>query len=467
MPLSFNNATGNLFNRLGKLAALIKNAKSYQTTQQTAMINTTTGVVAQYNGEPDIQALMGSAYIGQLNGFGGIGSLAQSIARSTINRMVFRDNPQLFQTLTTAQTLTSLQEVIRQMKTAGATVLAMTVAATATAFAGRGNAAVVVSVRRPLDGLVLENAFAETIKLVCTDDSYTGNATAGNETVRATGTGQQTDLFAFDWPLGSDGQTDLQAIDGNSDVSGGNLLTNSGFANFTSNVPDNWTLSVGTAGTHVFKETGLVYDSGAALRLAGDGSTLVALQQTFNSASGTLGVLEPAEQYPVNLFLRRDGTAAAAGVLTVELVDGSGVVIKDNNNADNSFTINLTTLTTDYTAYNGVFRTPTIMPSSYAIRYRMSTALSNGRSVYLDKAAVGEEMDQLYTGGPYLAVFAGSIPLLKDDLATVAITNSRGSGGTLDTWQTAMFRLFNNEIQGEELLLPSSATPTIADALIG
>lgn len=468
MALSFASAVGNLFNRLGKAALLIKQMRSYQTSQLANMTDTVNGVVAQFNAEPDVQALMGNQYIGLLNSAAGVGNFAQGLAASTLNRMIFRDNPQLSQTLQAQTTLSSLKELIRQMKAASASVLAMTIATTNGSFTGTGNGAINSSVRRPSDGLVLENTFAETLRLTCTSDSYDGSATAGNESLALTGTGRETNVFAFNWPLGSDASTSLNAIDGNEDNSAGNLLTNSGFEDFTSNVPDNWDLEVGTAGTHVFQEVTLIYDpsGGEALRILGDGSNLTQIRQPFNDSTGTVGALEPATQYSFNVWARRDGVAPGAGVLTVDLWnETTGAVINDNNGTPNSFTIDLTGLTTSYLPQRGVFRTPSILPSTIYLRMRLSTALTTGRSVYFDKASLGL-MTQAYTSGPYVAVHAGSTPFLIGDLGTIAVTNSRGAAGVLDTWQTAFTRLFP-EMLSSELLIPSSSVPTIADGLIG
>lgn len=439
--------------------------RTYQAAQLTNFTNTTTGVVAQFNGESDLQALIGSAYIGSLNSISSVGSLAASVAEATLNRMVFRDSPRISQTLESLNVLDSLTELIRQMKVAGATVLAQTIAATPSANTGTGNGIVNASVRRASDGLVLENAFAETLLLTCDSDSYAGGATAGNEGFTLTGTGSQSNVFAFDWPLGSDASTSLSAIDGAQDNASGNLLTNSSFEDWTSNVPDNWSLEIGTAGTDIVQETGNVFAGSSALRITGDGATLTRLVQRFDISTGTVAELSSQTQYSFNLFIRRDGTAPAAGVLTVDLVDQNGTVIQDAAGTSNTFNIDLTALTTSYASYTGDFRTPVIMPTTVYLRLRLSTALTTGRSVYVDLCSLGE-FTQAYTSGPFVAVHAGATPFAVNDFFTMAVTNSRGSGGTLDSFQSLAYRLFP-DIGSNELLLPSSSSPTIADALIG
>lgn len=465
MAIPMSGSAGDLFDRFGKLGLLVQQMKSYQTQQLLNMTDTTDGVVAQYNAESDIQAEMGSNYIQLLDSPAStLGTFAQQMAVDTVNRMVFRDQPRLNQNLQQVNITASLAEVIRQMEEQGATVLAMTVTGTPAAFVGYGNGVVNVSVRRASDGKVQENAFAEDVQFTCETDSYSGTATAGNESFAVSGTGSASGVFAFDWPLGSNATTSVNAIDGNSDNSNGNILTNSGFEDWTNNIPDNWTLPVGTAGVNINREASIVYDGDFALRITGDGAdTRTQLQQQFDDTDGTAGTLSPQSQYSFNTWIRRDGTIPGDGVLRIALVDENGDVIDDDAGTANSFTVDLTTLNTVYTSFTGVFRTPSIMPATVSIQFKLTTALTNGRSVYVDKASLGE-MELLYTGGPSVAVHAGSIPFLIGDYEFTTITNSRGSGGTLSTFQTLWDQLLG--MRDLDLLLPSSATPTISDSLI-
>lgn len=470
--LDFSDNTGALFARLGKLGGLIQEAYTYQVAQLQNFTNTTTGAVAQYNTESDIQALIGSVYISQLNNVGAlVGTFAQNVASQTINRQVFRDNPQISQTLQQLNVQTSMTEVIRQMKIAGATVLRMTITAVPAQFSSFasnvGNGIVVSSVYRGQDGLLMENSFAEPVLLTCTQDSYIGGATAGNENFSITGAGNQSGYFAFNWPLGSNCQTFLQAIDGNTDVGDGNILTNSGFESWinVANVPDNWNLTIGVAGVNIQEQNSLVYDGLASLQINGDGTTNTTLNQQFAISTGTSGTLSPLTQYAVNIFMRRDGIIPSQGVLTISLVDQNGTTILDANGASNSFAIDLTLLSTVYAPFNFAFRTPLILPTSQFLQMKLTTPLANGRSVYADKMGIGL-MTQLYTAGPSLAVFAGNTNFIQGDYAQVPVTNSRGAGGTLSTFQTLMTQLFPDLMIGQGILLPSSLTPSLLDIWI-
>jgi hypothetical protein len=474
-------ATGDLFNRLGSLAYMIQQAYAYQQGVLTNLTSTSAGAVAQFNAESDIQAQLGSQYVTQANVPGDpIGNLMQQVAQSTANRMVFRSNPQLGQTITQANIVASIQEIIRQMKVQGATILRMTVGGTLTnpfsAFnTNVGNGTVTISLIRPVDGNPLENAFAEQLTALCSQDSYVGGAIAGNEGFTIYGEGSEPDVFAYDWPLGSNASATFNAISGNGNNSLGNLLYNSGFATWAAGAPSNWTINNGGGLLSQENSLTLLPSSTSALKITGDGSTLLSMQQPFDNASaGTPAALTPLTQYSLNIWMRRDGTAPSAGELTFSLIDGNNNVILDEAGNPCTTTVNLTTLTTSYAAYNVSFRTPQVLPftvgtqtqtQSLLISMPAGNALSNGRAVYVDTMALGP-MAQLYASGPFLAVFSGGTNFAQGDYCQLNVTNSRGAGGTLSTFQTVCFQMFYPYFLQNEFILPSAASPNVSDALI-
>ena len=478
MSISFANAVGNLFNRVGKAALLLKQLRSYQSSQLTNMTDTSAGLVAQLNAESDIQALVGSSYIGQLGSPEAVGKLSQRVAEAAINRAVYRDSggaggPRINQTLTLNNTLASLQEIIRQMKVAGASIQKCTLAGTVSgdrtnSFTGTGLTLANISFNRPSDGLVQENSFAETILLTCTQDSYVGGATKYNEGYTATGQGSQSDFFTFNWPLGSGATIGFNAIDGNTNNGSGNVLSNA-FTAFTSNFPTYWERVNGQAGTMFFQESTLIYDGTGALKVVGDGSSLGQILQTFNtsttsgSGAGTLGILQPLTQYSVCLFARRDGVAPAAGKWNVDLVDSVGNIINDANGVANTLSIDLTALTTTYQGFLATFRTPSTLPTTYRLRMSMPSgnALTNNRAVYFAKGSLGQ-MTRFYIGGPSLAVHAGATAGVQGDFASIATTNDRGGFSNLGGFQVSFARWF--PMRDNNLLLPSSNAPTISDS---
>jgi hypothetical protein len=461
--LSFSDATGNLFNRIGRLGKLVSLSDAYGENLVTYFTDVTDGAVGQYDTESDLQALLGSTYQSFANSPSGVGGYMQGVAASTLSRMIFRDNPIILATLNGINTQVSLLELIRQMSVMGASVLAPTITATPGTFTGYGSGVLVASTRRALDCAVMENSYAETLTAFCTGDSYSGTATAGNEPFTVYGVGAGA-TFAFTYPAGSGATRGINAIDGSVDGSAGNILYNSGFDAFTSNTPTYWTIAVGTAGTNVFEETTEVYGDGSSLRILGDG-TLVSVTQEFNVSTGTPLTLDNRTQYAVNLWMKRDGGAAwGSGQLTVDLVDVGNTVIPDVDGNPNSVAFDLTTLSTTFAAFNTTFRTPINLPDRYFIRYRLTSAIPVGRNLYIDRTALGETT-QVYTSGPSVALFSGDTPFLAQDNVPCVVTNSRGVAGTLDTFQTLFARLFPDMLSSE-LLLPSSATPTISDLLI-
>lgn len=460
--LSFSDASGNLFNRLGSIGYWLVLLRQFQDGLDTAMTDPTSGSTPQYASEADLQAQIGTAYQGSLSSAESCAFTAQQLAGNTINRMVFRDNPRIAQTLNSVNLTASLQEVIRQMQVAGATIQAQTVTATPSSFTGQGNGVLVASTRR-YDGLVQENAYAEALLVSCSADSFSGGATAGNEGFTVTGTGAEPDPFAFDWPLGSNAESSLNAIDGESDNASGNLLTNSGFGEFTGGIPDNWTAVLGSG--NFAQESTIVYDSAtSALKITGNASgTLSELTQTFDLAAGTSGILDAYTQYALNVWMRRDGIAPAAGVLRFALIDGSGAIINDQAGNPCSWTVALTGLSTVYTAYNGFFRLPAKPPTTIKLQVKITTALTSGRSVYLDKMGMGTTT-QVYSGGPALAVFAGSLPFVVQDYGTATIANNRGGQVNLASFGPLLQRWF--DLASLDLLVPSSSLPTLSDSAL-
>lgn len=469
MSLDFGTTQGAIFPALGKMGAVIANLDAHLDTQYTAMSSQTTGAVGQLANEPDVQAIIGGGFLAALGSIGsGVGPLMQQAAANYMARLVYRDNPRQGQTLTSFDTLSVIQEVIRQMGLQAATVRAHTLTITPGTFSnpsGGGNGVLVGSVKRPFDGRVLENAFAETLNVYVTTDSFVGGASEGNEGLQIVGGSQEPDPFAFDWPLGSGSSTGINAVDGSVSNGTGNLLTNSGWENWTTGLPDNWVVAGGATGVDFQQNTGITYDGLSSLQLLGGTMALVDFRQTFgDSSAGSADSLVPLAQYALNLWMRRGGTAVT-GNLTFTLEDDSGVVINDAAGVANSAAFNLASLTTSWQSFTAVFRTPLVLPDSYRIRFRPSANNSLGDSVYIDRMALAP-MNQLYVSGPYVASFSGSVPFRIGDVAQIVVTNSRGSGGTLTTWQTLLSRLFFDTIYTNEIIFPSSGAPSVGDNLI-
>lgn len=197
---------------------------------------------------------------------------------------------------------------------------------------------------------------------------------------------------------------------------------------------------------------------GKALEFDSNGSQLTTIQIPV--------VLDPLTQYAFNCWMMAD-VVPAAGVMTIDLVDGiGGSVIADQATTNNSFTVDCTTLTTSFVAKNGTFRTPKNIPAIVYLRIRISTGVSSGSSIFLDHASL-VEMTELYPDGPSVAIFSGSIPFRKGggqvigDYFTLTVTNDRAS--EFQEWFERNF-----DMRSKGLLLPSDSggSETQADTLI-
>jgi len=341
---------------------------------------------------------------------------------------------------------------------------ASTCAMTPTASsANTGTGKLIVSVKRP-DGRSGELLLAETMEAICTADGQEGG-TAGSETFQVRGEPAVSDALAYNWPGGSGINTQLTSVNAELDNSGGNLLVNSGFETITSNVPDNWAVgSAGVAGTDILEEASIVYASSSkALRLKGQSSPVLSeIAQTFNSSSGTTATLKPQTVYALNCFAKDSGAGLTAGVVAISLVDGSGTVINDDAGTANTVSFAYSDTSGTYAAFNGFFRTPRVLPTTIKLRIKVTTALTDTESVYIDHLALCEATDLYGNGqGPWAAVFSGSTDWIIDDKITVAVTNDRAGG-----FQEWFDRVFGMRALGLQLPSDTGGAETLADTLI-
>lgn len=450
MAIDFTTNPEGLFPRLGRIGKLLYTANGHQSalvTQFGALQNQYDSTLQDIYGPTARSSLM---IVRSQTAWYGVMAL---LARETLMEMVRLDQPAVPRTLADA-----LTEVRRQMIAANHTVKACTVSATAVAMSGMiGNGTLVLSTKRG-DGLVQENLFAETGRLTCVTDSYSGGAIAGQEIFRYLGEGSENaSVFDWDWPQGSGASTVLRVIspdDGG--TKSGNLVENGNFETW-SGAPlaaGNWTLTTGTWGTHAIRDA-TAYQGSYAMRLVA-GSTLTQFHQDITT------LMDTQLSHAVHFQARKLSGTITAGVLTVELVDSTGAIINDQQGVANRFTVDLTALTTTYESFSGVFRLPQVKPSAVRLQFRLSTALTGG-DVLVDHLSMGR-LTALYTGGPGAAIFAGTSHFLAGDAWQVTGTNDRGGASYLATWQAFFDRVFGMRQLG--LLLPSSASPTVSDTLI-
>lgn len=488
MSFNFTSAQG-FFPRLGALAYNVLQVQGWQNSLVTVLV---TDATPNFDGEPDLYAPISAALQTYLADFETVSTDSGQCALETANRMVFRFQPGAGQDLNTINDLYTMQAIIALMVAGSVTVQSCTVTGSVAAYgSNKGNGVMVGTVLRG-DGLIQQNAFAEVVNVSCTADSQTGGVASGNETFTFAGQQAQPDVWAFNWPLGSGAAGTISAVDGSQSNATGNLLANSGWDNYSgsnANYPDNWVISVGTAGTDVLKSTSTKYDSAAAaLELVGGTTNNITLYQPFNTATntangagGTPTILAPDTLYAWNFWIKAD-VVPASGVLAISLVDSTGTVINDDQGNANTLSITLSGLTTSFVAHNYTFRTPKQLPTAgYWLRIKATTVIPSGSNIFLDRGALAAMPDpsqgqpttagggqMLYAGGPSVCIFSGSIPFAAGsvqgtvpDYFTDTVANNRGGASFGATFQTFIDRACGMRALG--LLLPYSGSPSIAD----
>lgn len=445
MALDFTSGTGHLFNRLGALFHSIGAVQTYQGTTMPAYV---LDISNQYDADLRfIPTLQGTLTSGQ-GAAGGVTGDVATIAQNTLVGMVQEDTPQPQATLDYA-----LPQLIAQMVAASATVRKNIVTITSTAgAANNGNGTCLV---RLIDGTstTLENVYAETFTVTCTQDAQPGNgAVAGQEQFTALGD-LNVGKLDFTWPKGSGGQNQLVAASAAVNASAQNVLTNGNFETFTvANIPDNWTITVGTAGTTV-KSVATPYIGVLALSIVGNGSELTKLTQILRDTANNIdGIIQPQTVWAI-AFYCRVSSVPSGGVLRVSLQDGSGTVV------GSAVSVTLSGATTGYVLKSAMFSMPLDLPAKLVMTIELTTALDNTKAVYVDELVL-TQMTQ-YANGPFLSVIPGNVNFIRQDVFNIAVTNDKS--GQFQTWFNRVF-----DMDTRHLVLPSatSGAETIPDSLI-
>jgi hypothetical protein len=441
--------SGGLFTRLGKIGKVLNEINTFVGTTVPGDVQ---NIQDQYQSNEEMIPTLESDKESSENNYAGFISSLQTVAQTTMIDMVNNDVLQVDQQLSTAIT-----ELIIQMQGSSNSIQSNTLGGTITADSGNiGNGVVVVSMKDN-NGKNLEGAYNEVQTVTCVADAQTGGLTSGNESFVFFGQYPQSNELSYSWPMGSGSQVTTAAVSASLDNQNNNLLTDGDFEDtWTANVPANWAVITGTAGTEILQETSLFYTGANALKLVGTGTDPKIAQAFGNGTTGTAATLRPLTTYAVSFWAR--ASAATTGSLVIRLYDvTNSAVMEDASTNSNSSTVNLTSLTTTYQNFSAVFRTPRALPASYRLEIG-GTTIQSGHDIYVDHVALAP-MIQTYSGGPFVAVFSGSIPFILNDGFGASITNNYASG-----WGTFLERMFNLNNLG--LVFPTSGSPTIADSLL-
>lgn len=431
---------GGIFTRWGLLLNAVNDTNTWRST---TLETTVDDILGQYlsNEQLVISGLPSDSVSYAASASQWVNTLSTD-AQNTIIAQAERDTPLPALTLSYA-----LQLLISQMTSSGNSCAAPTITVTPTNGSSNYGDAKLGATAVDTDGKTCNFVFAETINGVVTNSAGLG-ATAYQEPVNFTGEASVQPLDPF-WPAGSG--TNISLSINNAAVNG--IITNGNWLNWTTNVPDNWSVGVGTPGTTLVR--GVVPLRGTYnLEFVGNGSQLTSIYQNITSG------LIPNTIYALSFWAKRS-VGAAAGVLRVRLADGSNTTITDDNGGSCSTSITVSSgLTTSYQNFLVFWVTPKIIPSTTNIWVELTTALTNTETVDISLLGI-TPATRLYPSGISASLWSGGTQAAIGDSFSIAVTNSHGT--------TNFIPALNRFLQLTQLnlKLPTSLSAyTIPDSLI-
>lgn len=456
MALTYTGANG-LYTRLGKLFGMVDAVRAHQLDLKTRL----EAVMATYS-DADmymIAPLISNIEV-RLQQTGGILADLQRACVETVVETCYKDSlvgtRGVLPERNLEQALLYLQ---REMVADSATVDRTTIskASVGTGASNTGNGTLVFSELVPLayyaGGTQYPHIRTERIEVRCVQDAQDGSIRSGEEVFEVRGWSAFPNLD-YRFPAGSGTRMTMPCVHAGVDAGARyeNQLRNSGFQAFTSNLPDGWTASVGTAGTHFGSETSVTYRGGSAFRFDGNGSTLAKIRQQLGNTDGTPNTIVADRLYLLTAVARCDATAST-GTLRISLQDNAGTVLGGTASASVTHTIGV-----NWTRFSIAFRAPLALPSTVYAVVEQTVALNSGAKFYVDELVLCE-MRQIAAGGTGMVVLAGSTNWVVDDNLRLVATNN-GEGLV----NAAFDRMY--DMYGLGIVLPNSTTPSIADTVI-
>jgi hypothetical protein len=454
MAITYTGSNG-LFTRLGALVYMMDAIRTHQNNLKTLFDN----VQGEYSATDRymIDQLSGNLEMRQMEA-GNILLDVQAAAVKTLVEMLWGDaQTSSNRTMRTKAIEDALVYLIRDMDATSNSVEGTTVAGGVLGTSGTGNGTMLFLNEAPnvLLGSTNDwpNIRADLLVAQCIQDAQDGALTAGSELFRITGTAAYGGL---DWrfPAGSGAQMTLASATAGIDYGTqyANIGTNTDLEDWTSNVPDQWSVVTGTAGTDFLAETGTFYRGASCLKAAAT-STTWRIRQQLGSPSGSLGTIQPDRPYAIVFAAKKD--ASATGAIRVSIKDAS-------NNIVGSMTKALTVasdLTTSWALYSTTVRSPKVLPAASYIMVEATTGIGTA-AVYIDEVVVCE-MKPIAPGGQALSIIAGSTNYIVEDRLLRKFSNANEGA-----FVRAFDRLF--DMYGKGLSLPQNylGGETIADSLI-
>lgn len=457
MALTYDGTNG-LFTRLGKLFGLAEAVRTHQNDVLTRIA----AIQAEYT---SADSYMVGELVGQMQFrvqvAGAILSDIQRAAETTLVEMCYADAALNTRSPMPSRTVhDALMYLIREMaadsESVDATVISKSASATGASNTGNGTLLYTEIPPPSLQSGVTQfpNIRTERLEIRCVQDSSGREIPAGSERFRVRG---QTAFGNLDYrfPAGSGADFYMSCLNPAMDTGARyeNVLRNSAFENYTTaNIPDYFTVSTGTAGTH-FAESTTVYRGAKSFRFIGDGATLAKLRQQMATESGTPHSIVSDRLY-VLAIAARTSAAPSAGNVRVSLQNAAGTIVSGAQ-VDIPYTIGTT-----YGWQYAFFRAPVALPSSVYLSIEQTTALNAGATMFLDELVLAE-VRQFAPGSQGIVILPGSTDWVVNDSITLKATN--GKEGEFNTEFDRFYSMYE-----KGLLLPanSAGAETISDTLI-
>lgn len=457
MAMTYTGTNG-LFTRLGALVYFMDAVRTHQTNLKALFAN----VQGEYSAADRymIDQLSGNLE-NRISEAGGVLNDVRSAAEKTIIEMCFAEaSTSTTNAMRAKQLQDALLWLIRQMDADVATVNGTTVTKSALSVGasnnGNGTFAYLFDAPNVLLGSTADwpNIRTELLEARCVQDAQDGSISSGNEVFEIRGQPSYNGLD-YRFPAGSGTLMRINSICANIDngVRGQNVLTNSDLEDWTSNTPDQFTVSTGTAGTEFAPDATTWYRGAKCLKANVSANKWKILQQ-LGSGSGSLGKVTPDRPYLLTFAAKKD--AGATGTLRVSLMDSGGSVIDSGNFA---LSQSVAALSTSWAITKLAWRTPRVLPTSVYLAIETTTAIGTA-ACYIDEVCLAEMMP-IAPGGPAVGISAGSSDWFVDDNARYSFTNNAEG-----LFVTAFDRLFDMYNKGLSLPQNYAAGETISDALI-
>lgn len=454
MAITYTGTNG-LFTRLGALVYMMDAIRTHQNNLKTLFDN----VQGEYSAADRymIDQLSGNIELRQAEAGNALLDV-QAAAVKTLVEMLWADAATSTSRTMRAKTIEeAIIYLIRDMDATTNTVKGTTVAGGVLGTTGTGNGTLLFLNEAPnvLLGSTNDwpNIRTDLIAAQCRQDAQGGGVMPGSEVFEVSGTAAYGSL---DWrfPAGSGVRMMLAsacaAVDNGPQYA--NIATNSDLEDWTSNIPDQWTVQSGTAGTEFVQDTTTFWRGASSLKMLVTGNTF-RIRQKLSSVDGTRGTIDPDRPYTICFAAKKD--TSATGAIRVSIKDSSNTVVGGLTKA---ITVS-SGLTTSWALYSVEVRAPKVLASEMWLVVESTTAIGTA-AVYIDEVIVAEMMP-IAPGGQAFSIIAGSTNSVVEDRYLRKFSNANEGA-----FVRAFDRLF--DMYGLGLSLPQNylGSESISDTLI-